>query len=216
MSPTEIASAFASVCESTTPPGGSRTGSPFRSTTRLKRGDGGTPVIARYRSRCPARTRTATVLCGSTAMTPGSWASVYLTSPLRGSTKFTVTSCRSAFQNCVWMRRSVASVKTRPIIRMATANEMPKTDAPARNGCRAMFRSTMRPAVPRYLETSGVSSTVRRYRAGASGRIASAGGIRTARTTAPKAPAPAAMKVSVAAPTTTRGGTTKCNSGNRK
>ena len=135
---------------------------------------------------------------------------------LRGSTKLTVTSCRSASQNCVWIRRSMASLKTKPIIRMATANEIPKMDAPARKGWRAMLRRTMRPAVPRYRESKGVSSSVRRYRAGASGRIASAGGILTARETAPKAPAPAAENVSVAAPKMTLGGTLNRRSGKRK
>ncbi len=95
-------------------------------------------------------------------MTPGSRASACLAALLRGSTKFTVTSCRSASQNCVWISRSVASVKTKPIMRMATAKEIPKIEAAARNGCRAMFRSTILPAVPRYLEMNGVSSNVRR------------------------------------------------------
>ena len=49
----------------------------------------------------------------------------------------------------------------------------PRRAAAAARGCAAPCV----PAVPRYRETSGVSSSVRRYRAGASGRIASAGGI---------------------------------------
>jgi hypothetical protein len=68
-----------------------------------------------------------------------------------------VTSCRSATQNCVSISRSIASLNTKPIIRMATANPIPKIEAPALSGCRVMLRSTMRPAEPRWREIHEVS-----------------------------------------------------------
>ena len=66
----------------------------------------------------------------------------------RGSTKVTVTSCRSATENCVVISASIASMKTKPTTRMAAAKPMPTIDAAARNGWRAMLRTTMRPALP--------------------------------------------------------------------
>ena len=122
---------------------------PSRSTIRLKRGFGGTPVSDRYRSRWPDRTRTATERCGSTAMTPGRCASAWRAASERGSTNPTVTSCRSASQNCVSISRSIASENTNPTMRMATAKPMPTIDAEARSGWRVTLRSTMRPAAPR-------------------------------------------------------------------
>ena len=90
-------------------------------------------------------------------------------------------------------------------MRMATAKAMPKIEAVARTGCRQTFRRTIRPAVPRCVAMKRVSSTVRRYCAGASGRMASAGGTRTARRTAVTAPPPAAASVIAVAPTTMSG-----------
>ena len=108
-----------------------------------------TPVIARYRLRCPARIRIGTTRWVSTATTPGRRVSSYFAAALRGSTKLTVTSWRSASQNCVWIRCSIASVNTKPTINTDTANAIPKIDAAARIGWRLTLRSTIRPALPR-------------------------------------------------------------------
>ena len=75
VSPGATSSTCASICDSTTPDGGKRIGRPLRSTMRFEARIRRTPVIARYRSRCPARMRTGTVRCGSTATTPGRRAS---------------------------------------------------------------------------------------------------------------------------------------------
>ena len=76
--------------------------------------------------------------------------------------KAMVTSCRSAIQNCVSINRSIASEKTKPIMRIATAKPIPTIDAEARSGWRVTLRSTMRPAAPRRRATQGVSSIERR------------------------------------------------------
>ncbi len=101
-------------------------------------------------------------------------------------------------------------------MRIDTAKAMPNTDAAARSGCRITLRSTIRPAVPRCLEITGVSKNDRRYRVGTSGRMASAGGTLTARRTAVNAPAIAARSVITVAPRTTLGGTLNSRTGKRK
>ena len=137
---------------------------PSRSTMRLKRGFGGTPVIARYRSRWPdanahghrcaaarRRSRPADAPARSARCSP------------RGSTKLTVTSCRSAIPE---LRHD------QPIDRV----DEDEADHQDRDGERDAEQSTPRPAadaasrcaapcgpaVPRWRATIGVSSSERR------------------------------------------------------
>ena len=99
---------------------------------------------------------------------------------------------------------------------MATAAAMPMTDVAARTGCRPTLRRIMRTGADSKRASPARSSQLRRYRAGGSGRIASAGGSAATRRTAFSAPSAEATKLTVTPPATTPGGSRYCSVGNRK
>ena len=110
---------------------------------------------------------------------------------------------------------SIASSKKAPVTRMAVAEAMPSVPSSARTGRRPRLRSAIRADGEREAPRPARSSRVRRKWPGAGGRMASAGGRRTAWPMAPAAPTSAAARASPAARTTEPGSAGLVREGNR-
>ena len=220
-SPVSTPRALPRVVESTRPEVGSSITPAVWPTTRLSRGLAGRPRMAVWREREPLRRRAGTVRKGSDSRTPGRRSSSWRAAADVGSTKVVVTSCSITSSNCTFMMSLMASTKKKPKTRRAMAKAIPVAERRVRTGRRPRLRriiragsesSPARPALPSHRPASGAE----RKLAGGSGRIASAGGSRTARRTAPKAPIVAAPRLTASAATTIRGESEYWNSGKRK
>ena len=97
------------------------------------------------------------------------------------------------------MRSNTASSCPRPSTRIAIASPMASTDSAARHGRRSMLRRIMRPGTEmsraRPNRSMTLSRIVGRKLGGGSGCIATAGGSRTTRRTAPIPPMIAAPEL---------------------
>jgi hypothetical protein len=168
------------------------------------------------RSWCPTRIRTPRARNGSARVTPGRCLISWSTATDAGSTRVTVTSWRCARCHCDSMTWSMASFMKLPRTKTATAVAIPSTDSIALTGWRSNCRRIMRPAGENNHCSPNRSTTVGRNAAGGSGRIASAGGSRTAARTAISVPATHAPPRKSSASATTAGSRVKSKTGKRK
>ncbi|MFL6289606.1 MAG: hypothetical protein ACJ759_01800 [Thermoanaerobaculia bacterium] len=116
--------------------------------------------------------------------------------------KVTVAPWRSVTVNCSSMRTWTASPIDLPMMTREQPAAMPPTAIRVRTGRRERLRRIIRDGADRNRPSPIRSSRVSRYSAGASGRMASAGGRAATRRTASSTPAMAAPSATATAWTT--------------